>query len=80
MKKSSITLICEWVKVAWNEVKSFKICGTSNAMDGSEDDALWCDDSEDPFVDPDSEHEDDIDQGSSDLASDSDGYETDGAR
>ena len=64
MRKPSITLICEWVKVAWEEVKtetiikSLKKCGISN------DTAIWLEsdedtaDSEDSFADLDSEHED----------------------
>ena len=40
----------KWVKEAWSEialdivVRSFKKCGISNAMDGTEDDMLWEDD------------------------------------
>ena len=55
---------------AWEEVdpaiivKAFKKCSISNALDGSEDDALYEDDSgdesdADPFADIDNEVEDD---------------------
>ena len=46
-KKASIALVLKWVKQAWDEiseemvVKSFKKCGISNALDGTEDDVLW---------------------------------------
>ncbi|KAM3915673.1 pogo transposable element with KRAB domain [Leptodactylus fuscus] len=47
MKRPTITQVCEWVKTSWQAVKdetvvsSFKKCGISNALDGSEDDALY---------------------------------------
>eukprot|EP01026_Neomeris_dumetosa_P038010 TRINITY_DN30920_c2_g3_i2.p2 TRINITY_DN30920_c2_g3~~TRINITY_DN30920_c2_g3_i2.p2 ORF type:complete len:170 (-),score=23.40 TRINITY_DN30920_c2_g3_i2:475-984(-) len=40
--------ICEWVRDAWNEIKpeliveSFKICGISTSLDGSEDCMIEC--------------------------------------
>ena len=74
-RSTEITLIRKSVKIVWEEIKK---CG--NAMDSSEDNALWRDDSEDPFADLDSECEDDIDQRSSDPVTDSDGYEIDGAK
>lgn len=39
------TIVCIWVKKSWETgkkdtiIKSFKNCGISNAIDGSEDDA-----------------------------------------
>jgi len=45
--KPDITLVAEWVKAAWDSMppemirKSFLKCGISNAMDGSEDDAVY---------------------------------------
>ena len=47
MKQPSISIVCEWVKNSWQRVKSdsivksFKKCGISNALDGSEDDVLY---------------------------------------
>jgi len=44
LKKPDYSIICKWILEAWAEipkkmiVKSFKKCGISNAMDGSEDD------------------------------------------
>ena len=46
LKRPSLVTVVEWVKDAWNSVacdmviKSFKKCGVSNAMDGTEDDML----------------------------------------
>ena len=46
LKHPSLVTVVEWVKDAWNSVpcdmviKSFKKCGVSNAMDGTEDDRL----------------------------------------
>ena len=67
-KINVFSLICEWVKVAWEEVKteaivkSFLKCGISNAMmattimlSGLSDE--YSIDSKDPFADLDSEHE-----------------------
>ena len=45
--KPDITLVVAWVKEAWESIpaemvkKSFLKCGIANAMDGSEDDALY---------------------------------------
>ena len=47
VKRPSISIVCEWVKNSWQwvksetTVKSFKKCGISNALDGSEDDILY---------------------------------------
>ena len=47
VKWPSISNVCEWVKNSWQRVKSetivksFKKCGISNALDGSEDDILY---------------------------------------
>jgi len=46
VKRPSISNVCEWVKNSWQQVKSetvaksLKKCGSSNALDGSEDDIL----------------------------------------
>lgn len=65
LKKPSITIRCQWVVKAWDEmdpaiiIKAFKKCSISIALDGSEDDALYEDDSDaDPFADTDNEDED----------------------
>lgn len=47
LKRPSLPLVVGWVKNAWDSikpemvVKSFKKCGISNAMDGTEDDMLY---------------------------------------
>ncbi|KAG8236486.1 hypothetical protein J437_LFUL016634 [Ladona fulva] len=47
MKQPSISEVCEWVKKSWEDikaeviVKSFKKCGISNALDGTEDNILF---------------------------------------
>lgn len=64
LKKVDIVTIAEWVKEAWLDipsdmiVRSFKKCSISNAMDGSEDDAIYEEQYDDDDVD--SEVEDDI--------------------
>ena len=67
LKRPDITLICSWVKDAWESIpsemirRSFLKCGISNAMDGSEDDAVYSDETDDddstPLTDDD---EDDV--------------------
>nr|AHN53440.1 DDE superfamily endonuclease [Nuttalliella namaqua] len=58
MKRPTITQVCEWVKRSWDSVKedivvkSFKKCGISNALDGTEDDVIF-DTSEEESVDND---------------------------
>ncbi|PSN36215.1 hypothetical protein C0J52_07293 [Blattella germanica] len=48
LKKPSLPQMCEWIVSVWNSIpeemvaKSFKVRSISNAMDGSEDDAVWC--------------------------------------
>jgi hypothetical protein len=47
MRRPSISQVCEWVKKSWETVKtetvvkSFKKCGISNRLDGTEDDILF---------------------------------------
>ena len=47
VRSASLTAVVEWVKNAWDSisptiiVRSFKKCGISNKLDGSEDDMLW---------------------------------------
>ena len=61
--KPDITLYCQWVKKAWDDIpaemvkKSFLKCGISNAMDGSEDDAIF-EESEKAAVEDGSEDDD----------------------
>ena len=56
-KRPSIAQVCEWVLKSWNDintkvvVKSFKKCGISNAMDGTEDHLLYMSDSSDNYAD-----------------------------
>ena len=56
IKKVDITTIVTWVKESWSDissemiVRSFKKCSISNAMDGSEDDAIFEDDADDDNV------------------------------
>lgn len=52
-----LPMISEWIINSWNEikidtvVKSFKKCGISNALDGTEDDYLWNDRDEEDVED-----------------------------
>ena len=61
--KPDITLCCQWVKQASDDIpaqmakKSFLMCGISNAMDGSEDDAIF-EESEKVAEEDDSEEDD----------------------
>ena len=69
VKRPRITTWCKWVLKAWEEIhpniifKAFKKCCISNALDGSEDDILFEDESEgesedqDPFADISSDEE-----------------------
>ena len=47
MRAPSLDVLCNFIIKAWSEIKvetvikSFKKCGISNAMDGTEDDCLW---------------------------------------
>ena len=42
-----LVTVCQWVKESWQELskemveRSFKKCGISNALDGTEDDLVW---------------------------------------
>lgn len=53
MKRPSVSQVCEYVLKSWNNivtegvVKSFKKCGISNAVDGSDDHLLYMSDSRD---------------------------------
>ena len=65
-QRPDLTLVCRWVKDAWDAMpremiqKSFLKCGISNALDGTEDDAIYEDeetdeeqeeDSDEPYTD-----------------------------
>ena len=45
-------IVLQWIDRAWREIpvdlirRSFKSCGINNALDGTEDDAVWDDDEE----------------------------------
>ena len=45
-------VVLQWIDWAWNEIpaelitKSFKSCGITNALDGTEDEAVWDDEGE----------------------------------
>ena len=45
--KIGFETVCQWVKELWQELskemveRSFKKCGISNALDGTEDDLVW---------------------------------------
>jgi hypothetical protein len=47
LKRATLTEMCQWILEAWQSisqdmiVKSFKVTGISNKMDGSEDNFLW---------------------------------------
>jgi hypothetical protein len=47
MQRETKSQACEWVKTSWESVKqeiamkSFKKCGISNALDGTEDNVLF---------------------------------------
>ena len=49
MRAAPLDIICKWVLDSWNDwdvemiQDSFKKCGISNALDGTEDDILWDD-------------------------------------
>ena len=45
--RAALVTVCQWVKESWQELskemveRSFKKCGISNALDGTEDDLVW---------------------------------------
>ena len=47
LRAASLVTVCQWVKESWQELSkemvehSFKKCGISNALDGTEDDLVW---------------------------------------
>jgi hypothetical protein len=47
IKKPSYSLVCSWIKIAWEKInpslirKSFKCCGISIKTDGTEDDEIF---------------------------------------
>ena len=65
IRKVELTQICQWMYEAWEDIpnelikKSFRKYCITNAMDGTEDDHMWEDDS-DPFAGFD-EDDDDVD-------------------
>ena len=47
LRAASLVTVCQWVKESWQKLskemveRSFKKCGISNAVDGTEDDLVW---------------------------------------
>ena len=47
LRAASLVTVCQWVKESWQELskemveRSFKKCGISNALEGTEDDLVW---------------------------------------
>ena len=89
LKKPSVNDMSDWVLQSWNAIlesmvaKSFKKCCISNAMDGTEDDLIFEDRSDDDAeeceveVIDDSDNNEDMDaDNSADDDTDNDGYET----
>jgi len=73
LRKPEYNVICKWILEAWAEIpkemiiKSFKKCGISNAMDGSEDDLFGqmeeeIDENEREIVDIDSDSTDELEE------------------
>jgi hypothetical protein len=64
VKWPELEMVCERIKTAWARispeliVKSFKKCGISNALYGSEDNVLWDSNSNDASCDDDDGKED----------------------
>ena len=58
IRKVKLDEICRWISAAWNDIptemiaKSFCKCCITNAMDGTEDEEIWEEESDsDPFAD-----------------------------
>lgn len=58
IRKVKLDEICRWISDAWNDIptemiaKSFRKCCITNAMDGTEDEEIWEEESDsDPFAD-----------------------------
>jgi hypothetical protein len=78
LKSPQLATFLKWIKQAWDKVspdivrRSFKKCGLSNAMDGSEDHMLFCDEgdsSEDEFMGFTSEEIEDTHEVAANMAS-----------
>ena len=67
-KAPSRNLVLQWIKTAWAEIpeemirNSFKTCGISNAMEGTEDDAVFTEESPEIEFETDSKKEKDGEQ------------------
>ena len=64
IRKVEFPQICQWIYKAWEDIpnklfkKPFCKCCITNAMDGTEDDQMWDDDSDsDPFADIDEDQD-----------------------
>ena len=77
-KAPTRNLVLRWVNEAWREIppemvmKSFKTCGISNALDGTEDDELYSEEGQEIDDDEDNEFETES-EGESAGKSDADG-------
>ena len=64
IQTSSVELdeICQWVSDAWDDIppemvaKSFRKCCITNALDGTEDDAIWEEESDSDLDEMDGDH------------------------
>lgn len=76
-------LLCQWVKESWDDVKveivtkSFRKCGISNALDGTEDDEIFADDNEPELPSESESDSDDNDDGNDDSDDGDDGSDGD---
>ena len=68
MQRPDLAEVAHWVSESWKDIepnmimRSFKKCGISNSLDGTEDNILWQDDDEDTIV-QESDGEDDSEDG-----------------
>ncbi len=71
-KAPSRNLVLRWVKQAWCDLpdemvrRSFKVCGISNALDGTEDDAIYEEETAEFTDEEDEEMDDEFDTNSED--------------
>ena len=66
LKRPTIKQVCQWIKQSWSRVrediivKSFKKCGISNALDGSEDHLIYEEDNDDDEEEEEESSDDDF--------------------
>ena len=64
-RKADLNVICGWIKDAWNDIPtemietSFRKCCITNAINGTEDDDIW-EEETDPFDDFNDEFDDEL--------------------